>query len=105
MFKEIKDFKDQGNEEDIKTQPQDAPQRKRIRHESTSSQGPQAYGEWVGQLFDYMSLMETNFNAHFDQVDASIARLQHDVHYHYEQQGYTCAYAPFIHPPPPPPPQ
>ena len=45
--------------------------------------------------------METNFSARFDQMDENIAHLQHDAHYLYEQQGYTCSYAPFAHPPPP----
>ena len=42
--------------------------------------------------------MEINFNARFDQMDANIAHLQHDVHYLYEQQDYSCSY---VSPPPP----
>ena len=57
-----------------------------------------------------MSFMETNFNAHFDQVenhfnshfdqvDNHISHLQYDVHYLYKQQGHQGQWAPFSHPP------
>lgn len=51
--------------------------------------------------FNYrMDTMESNFNEHFTHLNESIVHLQHDVHYIYEQQGYSCSY-----PPPPPPTQ
>ena len=101
LFQQIDEFEAQKEEQ----APQVAPQRKRRRQEGTS-QDPQSVEDeppWVGQLFNRMSLMETNFNSRFDQLDANIAHLQHDIHYLYEQQGYSCSYAPFTHPPQPPP--
>ena len=95
LFQQIDEFEEQGEEQ----APQEAPQKKRTRQEGTS-QDPQSIDNepsWVAQLFDRMSLMETNFNSRFDQLDANIAHLQHDVHYLYEQQGHSCSY-----PPPPP---
>ena len=99
LFQHIDEFEAQEEEQ----APQSAHQRKRTRQEGTS-QDPQFVEDeppWVGQLFNRMSLMESNFNSRFDQLDANIAHLQHDVHYLYEQQGYSCSYG---HPPPPPPP-
>ena len=65
-------------------------------------------------MLDRMSLMESNFNTRmdeiesnfnlrFNQVDENLAHLQHDIHYFYEQQGFSCTYSSFMPPPPPSP--
>ena len=84
------------------------PQRKRTRGEG-SSRSPQAQDDnppWVGQIFDRLSLVETNFNSQLDHLqthfDSRIDHLEYDVHYLYHRQGYKCQYTPFTHPPPPP---
>ena len=73
--------------------------KKRPRSEGTSQQVPQAFDNeppWVGQMFDRMSLMESNFNSRMDtmesnfnvrftQMDENLAHLQYNVHHIYEQ--------------------
>ena len=116
LFQEIEEY--QGEEAQPQKEHVEPPPKKRIRSEGTSQQGPQAFDSeppWVGQMFDCMSLMESNFNTridtmesnfnvHFTQLDENLAHLQHDVHHIYEQQGYSCTFSSFVPSPPPSPP-
>ena len=96
LFQEIEDYQEEAHPQEEQVEP---PTKKRIRIEGTSQQGPQAFDSeppWVGQMFDRMSLMESNFNTRMDtmesnfnvrftQMDENFAHLQHGVHHIYEQ--------------------
>ena len=72
LFQEIEEY--QGEEEEQQEeQVEPQPSKKRTRSEGTSQQGPQAYDSepsWVGQMFDRMSLMESNFNTKMDTMES-----------------------------------
>ena len=81
------------------------PQRKRAR--PSSSQSMEGEPEWVGGLFDRLSLMETNINNHFDQFDSRFNHLEHridhvefNIHQIQAYQNLSCSW-----PPPMPPSQ
>ena len=75
--------------EDVQVTQQEDPssQRKRTRSEGTSKGAQSLDNEppWVGTLFDRMTVLESNFNNHFDRIDDQITPLKHDVHYLYER--------------------
>ena len=93
LFKEIEEYLEEAQPQQEQVEPP-SPQ-KRPRSEGTSQQAPQAFGDeppWVGQMFDHMSLMksnfntqmdsrESNFNVRFTQMDENLAHLQHDIHH------------------------
>ena len=100
LFQKIEEYQEEAQPQEEQVEP--PPTKKRTRSEGTSQQGPQAFDNepsWVGQMFDHMSLMESNlnirmdsmesnFNVCFTQMDENLAYLQYDVHYINEQQGY-----------------
>ena len=116
LFKEIEEYQEEAQPQQEQVEP--PPPQKRPRSEGISQQAPQAFGDeppWVGQMFDRMSLMESNFNSRMDTMesnfnmrftylDENIAHLQYDIHHIYEQQGYTCTFSSFVLSPPPSPP-
>ena len=73
LFQEIKEYQgeeEQQQEEQVEPQPT----KKRTRSEGTSQQGPQAFDSeppWVRQMFDHMSLMESNFNTRMDAMESN----------------------------------
>ena len=95
-FQEIKENQEEAQPPEEYVEP--PPPKKRTRSEGTSQQSLRAFDSeppWVGQMFDRMSLMESNFNTRMDtmdsnfnvrftQMDENLAHLQHDVHHIYE---------------------
>ena len=100
VFEQIEQYQTQEEGAILMTQPQ-PPQRKRTREEGSSrdSQAQDENPPWVGQIFDRLSLVETNFNSRLDHLrshfDSRLDHLEYDVHYLYYRQGYECQYAPF----------
>ena len=72
LFQEIEDYQEEAQPQKEQVEP--PPTKKRIRSERTSQQGPQAFDSeppWVGQMFDHMSLMESNFNTRMDTMESN----------------------------------
>ena len=68
------------------------PQRKRARGSSTS-QIMDEKPAWVGHFFDIMSIVESNFNNRFDQVDARLSHFDHHIdhmEYDYHTSNFDC---------------
>ena len=93
-------------QEEVPTQTQVPPQRKRQRGPSTS-QSVDDEPAWVGGFFNHLSLIESNFNTRFDHVDTRLDsfeqrmdHLEHDIHHLYAHQNIQCTW----NPPPLPPP-
>ena len=79
------------------------PQRKRAR--PSSSQSMEGEPEWVGGLFDRLSLMETNINNRFDQFDSRfdhfesrIDHVEYDIHQIQAYHNLSCSWPPQMPP-------